>query len=156
LKIIAEYDNLIFMNRSASGTIELETLKQKLHSLFSEYGTIRSAYMFGSTVAGVASEKSDLDVAIRLEPDVSPEDAFGVRLALIDDLETLFHCPVDVVILNSASLKLIHQVFRYGRPMYIQHPDEEREYRIRKQKEYFDFQYYINKECLDLRDFYGA
>ena len=144
------------MKPSASGNINIESFKPRLNRLFSRYETLRSAYLFGSTAAGVASEKSDLDVAIRLEPNVSAEDAYGIRLALMDDLETLFHRPVDVVILNSASLKLIHQVFRYGKPMYIQHPDEESAYRIRMQKAYFDFQYYMDKERLDLREFYGA
>lgn len=95
-------------------------------------------------------------MAIRLVAKVSPDHAHGFRMALMDDIEALFHCPVDIVILNSASLKLAHQVFRYGIPIYIPNPNEETEYRIKMQKAYFDFQYYINKENQDLRSFYGA
>ena len=156
MKIVKEYDKLKFMKQSASEEIELEALKPKLHSLFNRYNTIRSAYLFGSMAVGVASERSDVDVAVRLTPGISPEDAYGIRLALMDDLERIFHYPVDVLILNNASLKLIHQVFRHGKTIYIQHIEEERAYRIRKQKAYFDFLYYIDKERLDMKEYYGA
>ena len=63
---------------------------------------------------------------------------------------------VDVVILNRASLKLIHQIYKHGVPVYVKDPLEERGFRMQKQKEYFDFQYYIEKERLDLRSFYGS
>ena len=144
------------MNGPKTTDKELYALKPTLHRLFDGYETVRSAYLFGSKVTGFATEKSDLDVAIRLALDASPEEAYGIRIALMDDLEAIFNCPVDVVILNSASLKLIHQVFRSGNPIYVQLPDEEHAYRIRTQKAYFDFQYYINKERSDLRDFYGV
>jgi predicted nucleotidyltransferase len=144
------------MKQSTSEALELEALKPKLQSLFNRYNTIRSAYLFGSMAVGVASKRSDVDVAVRLSPGISPEDAYAIRLALTDDLERIFHYPVDVLILNNASLKLAHQVFRLGITIYIQHIEEEREYRIRKQKAYFDFLYYIDKERLDMKEYYGA
>ena len=144
------------MKQSTSERISIEMLKPELKRVLSSYKTVKSAYLFGSVAIGVASDKSDIDIAIRLDPTTSSEDAHKIRLSLMDDLEMIFHRPVDVVILNSASLKLIHQVFQYGNPIYVQQPDEERAYRILKQKAYFDFQYYINKENLDLRSFYGA
>jgi predicted nucleotidyltransferase len=136
--------------------LSIKVLKPELKRILSGRETVKSAYLFGSVATGVASDKSDIDIAIRLEPTTSSRDAHNIRLSLMDDLETIFHGPADVVILNSASLKLIHQVFKYGKPVYVQQPDEERAYRILKQKEYFDFQYFINKENIDLRSFYGA
>ncbi len=144
------------MTQSTSERINIEMLKPELKRVLSGFKTVKSAYLFGSVVIGVASDKSDIDIATRLEPTTSSEDAHKIRLLLMDDLEMIFHRPVDVVILNSASLKFIHQVFQYGNPIYVRQPDEERAYRILKQKAYFDFQYYINKENLDLRSFYGA
>ncbi|HIJ57659.1 MAG TPA: nucleotidyltransferase domain-containing protein [Deltaproteobacteria bacterium] len=156
MKIVKKYDKLKFMKRPPSEEMELEALKPELHSLFNRYNTIRSAYLFGSMAAGIASERSDVDVAVRLMPGISPEDVYGIRLTLMDDLEQIFHYPADVLILNNASLKMIHQVFRYGISIYIRHTDEETEYRIRKQKAYFDFLYYIDKERLDMKEYYGA
>lgn len=144
------------MNRLTSCKNDIEAIKPRLYLLFDAFEMVRSVYIFGSRAAGFTTGKSDLDVAIRLVAKVSPDHAHGFRMALMDDIEALFHCPVDIVILNSASLKLAHQVFRYGIPIYIPNPNEETEYRIKMQKAYFDFQYYINKENQDLRSFYGA
>ncbi len=89
------------MKQSASEEIDLEALKPKLHLLFNRYNTIRSAYLFGSMAVGVASERSDVDVAVRLTPGISPEDAYGIRLALMDDLERIFHYLFVILFENS-------------------------------------------------------
>ncbi len=52
-----------------------------------------------------------------------------------------FSRKVDVVILNSASLRLVHQVLRTGQIIFATNPDREMDYAMKKQKEYFDFKY---------------
>jgi uncharacterized protein len=53
----------------------------------------RRVRLFGSRAAESASAESDVDLLVEMEPDRSLLD----RIALIDDLERLLGCRVDVV-----------------------------------------------------------
>ena len=44
------------MNRSTSKSVNIEALRPELQKILSGYETVRSAYLFGSMVIGVASE----------------------------------------------------------------------------------------------------
>ena len=70
------------------------------------------------------------------------------------DLENYFGKRVDVVVLNRASLKLIHQVSRFGKIIFTKDPYREMDYMVQKQKEYFDFRYYIDKDRRELRQYF--
>ena len=110
----------------------------------------------GAAANGLLRENSDIDIAVRLRQNLSPVETNNIRLKIEDMLENVFQREVDVVTLNNASLKMIHQVYKHGFLIYVKDPLGERLFRIQKQKEYFDFQYYIEKERRDLRSFYGS
>jgi hypothetical protein len=59
-------------------------------------------------------------------------------------------------VLNNASLKLIHQIVGKGRLLFAQNREEEMNYILKKQKEYFDFKYYIKKDIREMKAYYGA
>jgi hypothetical protein len=63
---------------------------------------------------------------------------------------------VDVVVLNSASLKMIRQVMTKGKRLYARDNSAEQAYAIQRQKEYFDFQFYIEKNRKELKSYFGA
>ncbi len=130
-------------------------LKKDLPPLLGKFPSVLSAYLFGSTVQGAVLTTSDVDIAVRIDNNLTSEQAFDLRLQLIDELENHFGKKVDVVVLNSASLKLIHQVIGYGEMVFARDPGVEQDYAIQKQKEYFDFKYYIEKDVEDLRTFFG-
>lgn len=134
----------------------LAVLEKDLPQRLVRYATVHSAYVFGSVALGLATDRSDLDIAVRLDPALNAQDAFDLRLALIDEVEALIHRPVDVVVLNAASLKLIYQVLVDGRLIYTVDPDAEEDYRIQKRKEFFDFQYYIGDEKKALVEFFES
>ena len=131
-------------------------LKKEISPLFAKHSAIESAYLFGSIAHGRAKAASDVDIAIRLVPDSTVQSGFDLRLNLMDELERYFTRPVDIVLLNNASLKMIRQVLSRGQLLYTRDEVSERLYSIQKQKEYFDFKYYIEKDREALKSYFGV
>ena len=131
-------------------------VKQDLSYLFSRYPHILSAYLFGSTALGISNSDSDIDIAIRIDQSLASDSYLELRIELTDDLEKHLGCEVDIVVLNTASLKMIHQVIINGRLLFSRNPDKEKDYIVQKRKEYFDFRYYINKDIQEMRSYFGV
>lgn len=128
----------------------------ELQRIFRETEDVVSAYLFGSFAEGVSRRGSDVDVAVRLTPGLSPTEKHRIRMHLIEALDQIVEKEVDILELEDASLKMIHQVFRHGKAIYVKNDIKEEDFRLQKRKEYFDFQYYIEKEQRDLRAFYDC
>lgn len=69
--------------------------------------------LFGSVVRGEAGETSDLDLLVRLEQGRSLLD----RIELIQELEDLLHCKVDVVNERALHRLLRDRVLAEGIPL---------------------------------------
>ena len=136
--------------------VDIHQLKKDLLPLLEGYPDIRSAYLFGSAVTGHAGPESDIDIAIRCAPEPSPESGFNLRLELMDKLENIFTHPVDIVVLNSASLVMIRQVLTHGVLLYADNPEKEHAWAIQKRKEYFDFKYYLDRNRNELKSYFGV
>ena len=115
---------------------------------------VSAAYLFGSVVMGMERKRSDLDIAVHLDDSLSMEQMGQYRFELIDILEQAVGSEVDLVVLNTASLKIISQVLRYGRLVYSESIDQARSYKLRKQREYFDFMYYLDRDIQEMRTFF--
>jgi predicted nucleotidyltransferase len=131
-------------------------VKQDLSYLFSRYPHILSAYLFGSTALGISNSDSDIDIAIRIDQSLASGSYLELRIELTDDLEKHLGCKVDIVVLNTASLKMIHQVIINGRLLFSRNLGKEKDYIVQKRKEYFDFRYYINKDIQEMRSYFGV
>jgi len=134
----------------------LQKLQENLPMILSKYPSVLSAYLFGSAAQGVSGSFNDIDIAIRLDDGLSPESNFDIRFQLTADFETKLGRKTDIVVLNNASLKLIHQIIGKGRLLFAQNREEEMNYILKKQKEYFDFKYYIKKDIREMKAYYGA
>lgn len=134
---------------------EIIKLEEELKLVFSKYPSIVSVYLFGSTAQGFSKSISDIDIAVRLDESTSPDSSFDIKIKLIDELENLFARKVDIVILNSASLKMIHQVMISGRLIFTRDRINELDYCIQKRKQYFDFKYYIDKDIKEMKTYFG-
>lgn len=133
-----------------------ENRLEELQRIFREVDEVLSAYLFGSYAEGVHHQRSDMDIAVRLMTGLTAMEKHQVRMDLLDMLETVFNEELDVLILNDASLKMVHQVFFRGKAIYVKNDRQEEAFRLQKQKEFFDFQYYMEKESRDLRAFYDC
>ena len=72
-----------------------------------------AAYLFGSSGRGAARETSDLDVAVLLRG-AAPRTLDEVPLSLAAEIEEATGRQVDLVVLNSAPVDLVHRVLRDG------------------------------------------
>jgi predicted nucleotidyltransferase len=127
-----------------------------LQSAFAHHPMILAAYLFGSVAHQTAGANSDVDIAVRLDPGLSAGQQLDLRLKLMDEMEECFDRPADIVVLNTASLKMIRQVLTTGKLLYARDMEAEHLYAIKKRKEYFDFKYFIEKDSRELRSFYGV
>lgn len=124
--------------------------------VFSTYPEVLSAYLYGSVALGMNTVRSDVDIAVRINNAPTPERRFEIRLALIDRLEQHLGQSVDLVIMNGASLKMLRQILVHGIPIFVKDPEDELLYALQKQKEYFDFRYYMDKDTAEMKRFFGA
>ncbi|MBE3584456.1 MAG: nucleotidyltransferase domain-containing protein [Limnochordaceae bacterium] len=99
------------------------------------------AYLFGSRIKGTARPNSDLDIAIWLTTPLGPIDAVATvdrQLDLGGQLETTLGCPVDVVLLNTAPLDLVHNVLRHGLLVYCRNEDIRHQFYVEHARQYYD------------------
>jgi uncharacterized protein len=136
--------------------VDIQQLKKDLIPLVEGYPVIQSAYLFGSTAVGHGGPESDMDIAIRYVPELSPESGFELRLELMDKLENVLKRSTDIVVLNSASLVLIRQVLTHGILLYVRNSEKEYAWAIQKRKEYFDFKYYLDRNRNELKSYFGV
>ena len=143
------------MNKNRNTNELTAELKRVLTKLFAEHPAVLSAYLFGSAAQGFARVTSDIDVAIRVDEALPPETRFALRIRLIQDLERHFGKKVDIVVLNSASLRMINQVLTNGKLVLAADLEQELDYHVQKQKEFFDFKYYIDIDIKETERYFG-
>ena len=132
------------------------SLLSKLTSAIEAYPEVLSGYLFGSTATGHARKDSDVDIAVRLVPGLSAEKHFQLRLELIDRIEKLVELTVDVVLMNDAALIMLNQIFSHGMPVFIRDTEDEESFKVLKQKEFFDFRYYLDRDFNQMKRYFGA
>ncbi|MGA3115910.1 MAG: nucleotidyltransferase domain-containing protein [Syntrophobacteraceae bacterium] len=95
---------------------------------------IAAAYVFGSSVAGKESRKSDVDVAIMVRGSMGGFE----RVQLETELSNLLGKDVDLVVFSLASPLLQHQILKYGRIVYEADPGERIRQEVTARREYLD------------------
>ncbi|GIV78834.1 nucleotidyltransferase domain-containing protein [Litorilinea aerophila] len=119
---------------------ETEDRLQALVTYFQGQPDVRLIYLFGSHARQQARQQSDLDIAILLdERDRTPFELLERRLDLTARAAEIVRGPVDVVLLNRASLLLQGQVLKEGRLLYAADKATQVEYEARARALYFDF-----------------
>ena len=87
----------------------------KLTLALSSRPEILEAYLFGSQARGTAQARSDVDVAVYIDPSADLNRGFGIDAEIAADLmSTLGRDDVDVVLLNRADPVLYHRVLQDG------------------------------------------
>ena len=98
---------------------------------------VACAYLFGSAARGELRRDSDIDVAVLFEK--APALALdGPPSRLAGDLERLLGRSVDLIVLNSAPVDLIHRVLRDGRLLCEHNPSRRVAFEVDARNQYFD------------------
>ena len=121
------------------------TIEQALREFFPvEPGGIIAAYLFGSVARGTAGARSDVDVAV-LYAMAPPATIEGLPLELQTRLGQLLRRPVQVIILNTAPVGLVHRVLRDGILVLDRAPSTRIRFEVRARNEFFDLQPIVDR-----------
>jgi predicted nucleotidyltransferase len=88
----------------------LEKHKNQITSILKNDEHVLFAYLFGSSISGIITPMSDIDIAVYLSRNSDKtKDRFNLMGKLIDTLKT---DAIDLVILNTAPLTLTARIIR--------------------------------------------
>ncbi|MBI5411637.1 nucleotidyltransferase domain-containing protein [Candidatus Peregrinibacteria bacterium] len=115
-------------------------MKSSLSAIFRR-SSVLFAYQFGSTVNGHARHDSDVDIAVFLDPKLSPTERFDKRLVLMSDLEGILKKRVDLVVFNDLqSLFFTYVIVSEGCLIYTNREEAHLDFVSRAMGLYFDYQ----------------
>ena len=118
----------------------VDSLEDALREFFAaQPGGLLAAYLFGSAARGTAGARSDVDVAV-LYAASPPATLEGLPLDLEDRVRHLVRRPVQVIVLNTAPVSLVHRVLRDGVLLLDRDPSTRIRFEVRARNEYFDLQ----------------
>ncbi len=124
-----------------------EAIEARLREFFAanaEREGIAAAYLFGSVARGTAGPKSDVDVGILYIKD-PPLTLDGLGLELEGELEKLFRVPVQVVVLNHASVDLLIRVLRDGKLLVDRDRSTRIRFEVKTRFEFWDLEPYLRR-----------
>ena len=119
-------------------TKKLSELKDILLQVMSKSEDVLFAYIFGSHIAGMITESSDMDVAVYLDKKHTDIDDFlSLHSALSRALKT---DKIDLVLLNNANnLILLDSIVRHGILVIDKDKDRREEFELRVLHSAIDF-----------------
>ncbi|HEX9731704.1 MAG TPA: nucleotidyltransferase domain-containing protein [Thermoanaerobaculia bacterium] len=98
---------------------DTEALQHRLRPIFRGYPSIAAVYLFGSVARGTASEGSDVDLGLLLDPSVLEGELHRFLGDLAASLEAATAPrPLDLVVLNAQGPVFCHEVLLDGRLVY--------------------------------------
>src|SRR6185369_5148533 len=116
------------------------TIERQLREHFAAHPAgIVAAYLFGSVARGTAGARSDVDVAVLYEA-APPATIEGLPLDLENAIHRVVARPVQVIVLNTAPVSLVHRVLRDGALVLDRAPSARIRFEIRARNEFFDLQ----------------
>lgn len=123
--------------------MDLEQLKRAVTAVLHQDDTILFAYLFGSQVKGTAHAQSDVDVAVYCRSIATGAEgdlqAVEKQITLSLQLEQELRRPVDVVVLNRATVDMRQNVLRRGVLLFTRDPAALLAFKMRQLREYQDF-----------------
>jgi len=124
-----------------------------LAPIWVEDASIVLVFLFGSHASDQATASSDLDLALLLSTDVTPDRYLEYRATYTRRIADALHDErIDLVILNTASPLLRHEAVK-GRILFERSPQARVEYIVDVQRKYLDLKpfYAIDQEYMRQR-----
>jgi uncharacterized protein len=111
-----------------------------LTEYFSKQPDVVAAYRFGSTARGTASQTSDLDLAVLLDPTLPKKQYSRRREQLLCGAEKAIPQEVDLILFNEASSFLKYHILRTGQLFYERVGRVGRRFEAGALIEFFDYE----------------
>lgn len=120
--------------------LDKKTLKETITNFLDPLPYIRFAYLFGSLASGSAGVLSDIDIAVFFDETIDGrKEAYGPECQLPPDLEQILGQPVDLAVLNTASVFLRYQVLKKGELLFCRSEKERIRFHEETIRSYLDF-----------------
>jgi predicted nucleotidyltransferase len=116
---------------------------ERIIQFFEARQEVIAVYLFGSCARGQASERSDIDLAILVDPDAKV-DEFELKRDIMIGLSKVLRKEIHLVILNTAGEVLSAQVFKHGKCLHNYKPSVLSEFRMVQFSKIADFGYLRN------------
>ena len=113
-------------------------MRKKIASYFKDKTGIAAVYLFGSHAKKKTTKTSDVDIAVFFEPNAIPD--FRKQLEMKEDLTSLLKKEVDLLVMNTANPIVRHQVFKYGKILFLNNPSKVNAFFVQSLMEYDDIQ----------------
>jgi predicted nucleotidyltransferase len=112
-------------------------IMEELRTYFAGRSDVRIAYLFGSVAR--EGEGRDIDIAVLADDTAVQGGVLSLQSAIREDLVRLLGSPlVDVLILNGASLPLMHEVIACRRVLFCRDEADRVEFEARANVKYYD------------------
>jgi predicted nucleotidyltransferase len=131
----------------------MSCLESDSGELFANESALVIAYLFGSQARGDTGPLSDVDVAVLVKDEISPQETLALRLRLMEAIGRALGLErVDVVVLNEAPYLLQHRVIRDGKVLYSRDELARVQYEFRVLRDYLDYRYYEDRHLRAIQD----
>jgi predicted nucleotidyltransferase len=119
--------------------VNFEPLKQIVEPI----SEVWALYLFGSQAKGTATNSSDVDLALMLDPRVKADVVWNLRLDVASKFEQLLGRDIDLVVLG-ADLDLTFRVLREGSRLFTRDHDEVCSREATLASMYYDFKPFLD------------
>lgn len=118
-------------------------MNERIIQFFRKRPEVVAVYLFGSQAREQATEGSDVDLAILLDPQAAVDET-KLKRELLLGLSRILRKEIHLVILNRAGEMLTAQVFQYGKCLYNAKPHILSRFRATQFSKIADFAYLRN------------
>jgi predicted nucleotidyltransferase len=117
---------------------ETAAVRTRIERFFADHPSEFAAiYLFGSVARGAARPGSDVDIGVLHETE-PPSTLAAVPATLETELTRALGLPVQIVVLDTAPVDLVHRVMRDGLIVEERNPSRRIAFEVRTRNEYFD------------------
>ena len=113
---------------------DLTPIISKVEAFAKAHPDIAAVYLFGSHATGRQRKRSDLDLGVLFNKDI---DGFK-RVDLETELSNLLRKDVDLIDMGKSSPFLRHQIYKYGKKVYLDGTDFPFLFRADSIRDYLD------------------